>query len=134
MVFITSFLFQNCSENINLKKENPSNLFESCMETFSDEIKCREMQEKSERKSVSLSNTEQGNIFIRQELIDLLELKSKLYVLELLGEPDDKNIDGSGKEYFLYTRPLTKYSQKSIPDKQLIIIFRKGHVTKVLHK
>jgi len=105
------------------------------METFSDEIKCKEMQDKSEKKlSISGSNIDSGNLYIRQELKDLLDTKSKLYVLELLGEPEEKSIDGAGKEYFIYSRPVSKYSQKSQPDKQIIVIFRRGQVTKVLHK
>ncbi len=112
-----------------------SNIYDSCMETFFDEIKCKEMQEKSEKKIISpSSNIETGNLYIRQELNDLLDTKSKLYVLELLGEPEEKSIDGGGKEYFIYSRPISKYSQKSSPDKQIIVIFKRGQVTKVLHK
>jgi hypothetical protein len=105
------------------------------METFSDDLKCKEMQDKSEKRSVPPSaNIEMGNLYIRQELNDLLDSKSKLYVLELLGEPDEKSIDGGGKEYFIYSKPISKYSIKSSPDKQIIVIFKRGQVTKVLHK
>jgi hypothetical protein len=136
--FVSNLVFQfSCSEQSSFqKKEMTYNIFESCMETFLDEIKCKEMQDKSEKKSVTppSANTETRNLYIRQELNDLLDTKSKLYVLELLGEPEDKSIDGGGKEYFIYSRPITKYSQKSSPDKQIIVIFKRGQVTKVLHK
>ena len=124
-----------CADQTIQKKEIASNIFESCMETFSDEIKCKEMQDKSEKRSVlPITNIETGNLYIRQELNDLLDTKSKLYVLELLGEPEEKSIDGGGKEYFIYSRPISKYSKKSSPDNQIIVIFRRGQVTKVLHK
>jgi hypothetical protein len=106
------------------------------METFADEEKCNQflekVQVKKQNKNPSNSTTEK--LFIRDELKNLLDTKSKLYVLELLGEPDEKSSDGSGREFYKYLKPIARYSPMHDPDSEIIIIFKRGIVTKVTHK
>jgi hypothetical protein len=130
-LFINQFFYCSTPEQ---KKNN--NLFLSCMETFADEEKCNQflekVQVKKQNKNPSNSTTEK--LFIRDELKNLLDTKSKLYVLELLGEPDEKSSDGSGREFYKYLKPIARYSPMHDPDSEIIIIFKRGIVTKVTHK
>jgi hypothetical protein len=59
--------------------------------------------------------------------------KSKLGVITSIGEPDERTQDGSGQEFFFYRKPLTRYSPEHDPDKEIVIVFRREFVTRVLH-
>ncbi len=130
LVFCCLHSFASDQENQTKK------IFESCMETFSDEIKCKELTQKTNTKSnneqVHISE-ENKKLFNRNELKNSLMMKSKPYVLNLLGEPDKIHKDGAGKEYFHYYRPITRLNESSSPDRKITIIFVKGMVSRILH-
>lgn len=75
-----------------------------------------------------------GGLFIRDELIDRLQIQNKPYVLELLGEPDEKIQLAAGRERWIYNRPLTCYSKKHPPDRQFTVVLRSDRVIKIFYK
>jgi hypothetical protein len=131
LIFI--YLPFNCSSP---EPKKTNNLFLSCMETFADEEKCNQFLEKVQvkKQNKNPSDSSADKLFLRDELKNLLDTKSKLYVLELLGEPDEKSSDGSGREFYKYFKPIARYSPQHDPDREIIIIFKRGIVTKVTHK
>lgn len=136
------FSFSHCSLFQTQEKQSTSeSLYKSCMETFSDEVKCKEMEKKAIEKGqvekpkrvVELTPEEESKLLIRDELKNLLMMKNKVFVIEKLGEPDMKKKDGSGKEYYHYYRPITRFSVEHDPDKELIIVFTREMVNRILH-
>ncbi len=128
------FFFSNCQSSHSKTKIN---LFESCMESFKDEVKCYQFLSNIGSSSPTqnkLDAVRENNLYIRNELKDLLDTKSKSYVIEKLGEPEEKYSDGSGREFFKYTRAISRYSKKHDPDIEIIIIFSRNFVTKIVHK
>jgi hypothetical protein len=118
--------------------KSKTTLFDSCMETFKDEGKCLQFLSMVDPSlpptQKSLDSAQDQNIYIRNELKDLLDTKSKSYVIEKLGEPEEKYTDGSGREFYKYIRPISRYSKNHDPDIEIIIIFRRNFVTKIVHK
>lgn len=122
---------------------NKQALFENCMSTFEDETKCKKLLEKSEedlrseeekRKRIreSLSTEERDGLKIRSKLKDDLQNQSKPFVKSYIGEPD--RIDtGGDRVYWVYTRPIARYSVEHDPDEEIIVIFRRNLVERVNH-
>lgn len=127
------------------ESKSPKQLYTECMETFSDDSKCKEFVLKSiPDADISLlgQNADPNavqtaeNIFIRSELTRSLMSQNKLFVKGKIGEPDEKRIVNSwapGMEEWVYYRPISKYAEGSRPDKEIKILFSKGAVLKVTH-
>lgn len=97
------------------------------MEKFHDEKNCREMLGIKEEKQVD------GKVyFIRKELKNHLFNKSKEYVIEKIGNPDEILETGSGT-YFKYNRAITRYSLRTPPDKDFTVVFIRGHVSQFFY-
>lgn len=111
-------------------EKNPKAMFESCVRSFSDEEKCHTMIYGDPKVPESTGT----GLFLRGELIERLQIQSKSYVRELLGEPDEKIFDGTGRERWIYTRPLTQYSKSSKPDREFTVIIRTERVVRVIYK
>ena len=108
-------------------------LFNTCMETFSDEKKCDEFVNKSKNKKEQLE-TSDSKIFIRKDLKNLLDTKTYLYVREIIGDPEETMQDAAGRDHWIYKRPICRYSPSHPPDKEFTVIFKKGRVSQILHK
>jgi len=132
-LIISINLLFNCSAS---EPKKTNNVLLSCLETFADEEKCSQLLEKVQvkKQNKNLSDSSNDKLFLREDLKNLLDTKSKLYVLELLGEPDEKSSDGSGREFYKYFKPIARYSTMHDPDKEIIIVLKRGIVTKVTHK
>ena len=59
--------------------------------------------------------------------------KSKLAVIKSIGEPEERSMDGNGQDFFIYRKPLTRYSAEHDPDKEIIVVFKREQVSRVLH-
>lgn len=129
------FFFFNCQSKHSKTKIN---LFESCIESFKDEVKCYQFLSKIGSSPPAQNKLDddvrEKNLYIRNELKDLLDTKSKSFVIEKLGEPEEKYTDGSGREFFKYTRPISRYSPNHDPDIEILIVIKRGFVNKVIHK
>jgi hypothetical protein len=111
-----------------------------CMETIKEKEKCEALVKKSEdrekeneAKKVKLTEEQMAGLEIRDNFKDKMMGKSKLGVITSIGEPDERTQDGSGQEFFFYRKPLTRYSPEHDPDKEIVIVFRREFVTRVLH-
>lgn len=137
LFYTICLVFFCCSLSLSKDQQTQTqSLFKSCMETFLDEVKCKELVEKANIKSTNESlniSEDSKKLFDRNELKNSLMMKSKPYVLNLLGEPDKIQKDGAGKEYFHYYRPITRLNESSSPDKKITIIFVRGLVSRILH-
>ena len=114
--------------------------FKDCMETIKEKEKCEALVKKSEdrekeneAKKVKLTEEQMAGLEIRDNFKDKMMGKSKLGVITSIGEPDERTQDGSGQEFFFYRKPLTRYSPEHDPDKEIVIVFRREFVTRVLH-
>ncbi|WP_411823682.1 hypothetical protein [Leptospira sp. 'Mane'] len=123
--------------------KNKQALYDHCMETFKDDEKCKSFLEKSEadlktseeiRKEqvAKLSKEQLAGLKLRQEIKDTLVSKNNLFVKEYLGEPDEIKHFGD-REYWVYTRPVSKYKPDSVPDEEITVIFRRAMVERVNH-
>jgi len=112
-------------------QKDPKTLYKSCIESFSDEEKCHTMIYGTPAYSGDLPPT---GLFLRGELIERLQIQSKNYVRELLGEPDEKIFEGTGRERWIYKRPLTQYTKSSRPDREFTVLIRTERVVKVYYR
>ncbi|WP_233440821.1 hypothetical protein [Leptospira biflexa] len=114
------------------------------MKTFQDEAKCKEFMsnsvkdiqsddEKREEELAKLTTEQLAGLKLRQEIKDTLPGKNATFVKDFIGEPDEIK-RGGDREYWVYRRPISKYSGESKPDKEITVIFRRSLVEKVLHK
>ena len=122
------------------KVQVDENFFKDCMETIKEKEKCEALVKKSEdrekeneAKKVKLTEEQMAGLEIRDNFKDKMMGKSKLGVITSIGEPDERTQDGSGQEFFFYRKPLTRYSPEHDPDKEIVIVFRREFVTRVLH-
>lgn len=140
---ITTFAVLNCSSSQDVQMKNKQALYDNCMETFKDEVKCKSFLEKSEadlktseeirREQVAkLSKEQLAGLKIRQDIKDTLASKNNLFVKEYLGEPDEIKHYGD-REYWVYTRPVSKYKPDSDPDEEITVVFRRTMVERVNH-
>lgn len=122
------------------KVQVDENFFKDCMETIKEKEKCEALVKKSEdrekeneAKKNKLTEEQMAGLEIRDNFKDRMMGKSKLGVITSIGEPDERTQDGSGQEFFFYRKPLTRYSPEHDPDKEIVIVFRREFVTRVLH-
>ncbi len=106
------------------------------MKTFQDESKCKEFikssakdlqseEERREEELAKLSAEQLAGLKLRKEIKDTLPGKNGLFVKSYLGDPDEIK-RGGDREYWVYTRPLSKYEPDSVPDKEITVIFRRS--------
>jgi hypothetical protein len=136
-------LFPKKSEEVNNDLAKAETVYKNCMETFADEVKCKELSEKtkharnkeeaeSSSRQVVLTEEQEKNIWNRSDLKNKFMTKSKLAVLEQFGEPDDRYND-SMKEHLIYRRPISRYSIKHDPDKEIRFIIVRNQVSLIQH-
>lgn len=111
-------------------QNDPKTLYKSCIESFSDEQKCHTLI----YGTPPSGDLPPSGLFLRGELIERLQIQSKSYVRELLGEPDEKIFEGTGRERWIYKRPLTRYSNSARPDREFTVLIRTERVVKVYYK
>lgn len=142
LILITLFLTASCARTLEVK--NQESLFENCMKTFQDEIKCREFMSKSakdiqsedekrEEVLAQLTVEQLAGMKLRKDIKDTLPGKNGNFVREYIGDPDEIK-RGGDREYWVYKRPISKYSGESPPDKEITVIFRRYFVEKVDYK
>jgi hypothetical protein len=140
LTYTTMILVIHCAHQ-DLKISNKEDLFRNCMETFEDEKKCSSLIEKSKKDLLSqeeirkeqiakLTKEELDGLKNRQEMKDVLASRNKQFVLQYIGYPDEK-ISNADREYWIYTRPVSKYAPGYDPDREVTVILRRGHVEKV---
>ncbi|TGK00678.1 hypothetical protein EHO59_12080 [Leptospira semungkisensis] len=124
--------------------KTPKQLYAECMATFQDDAKCKEFVLKSIPdadvtilgQNAVAGPVDPSSLKIRADLIKSLLYQNKIFVKELIGEPDEKrtiNNWAPGMEEWVYTRPISKYAEGSRPDRELRLHFQKGTVVRVLH-
>ncbi|WP_243401379.1 hypothetical protein [Leptospira harrisiae] len=142
LVLITLFVTASCARTLEVK--NQENLFENCMKTFQDEIKCREFMSKSakdiqsddekrEEVLAQLTVEQLAGMKLRKDIKDTLPGKNGNFVREYIGDPDEVK-HGGDREYWVYKRPISKFSGDSLPDKEITVIFRRSFVERVEYK
>ncbi|MFB5649751.1 hypothetical protein ACE5IS_03810 [Leptospira wolffii] len=129
--------------NSGRETKTPKELYAECMSTFSDDSKCKEFVLKSipdadpNLLGEQAPSSEEGQkLLIRANLIKSLQTQNKLYVRNLLGNPDEEktiNNWSPGMEEWVYYRPISKFAEGSRPDKEIRIRFQRGAVLKVLY-
>ncbi|TGM05411.1 hypothetical protein [Leptospira jelokensis] len=142
-LFISILAFGlTCTKTVQVK--NQENLFENCMKTFQDEAKCKEFMSSSakdiqteeqlrEEELARLTQEQLAGLKLRKEIKDTLPGKNGNFVKEYIGEPDELK-RGGDREYWIYKRPISKYDGESLPDREIIVIFRRSFVEKVDYK
>ncbi len=134
------FSFVDCKSS-ETQITNKQALYDRCMETFQDQLKCKDFLSKSEEdlKSESEKKKEQrknltaeglSGLKIREEMKDTLVSKNKIFVLSYLGEPE-KKIQSGDRDYWVYTRPISRYSPDHDPDEEVTVVLRRGQVDRV---
>lgn len=129
----------SCARTLEVK--NQESLFENCMKTFKDEVKCREFMsssakeiqsEEQQREATLAQLTEEqlAGMKLRKDIKDTLPGKNGNFVREYIGDPDEIK-RGGDREYWVYKRPISKYDSESLPDKEITVIFRRSFVEKV---
>ncbi|WP_232373710.1 hypothetical protein [Leptospira chreensis] len=114
------------------------------MKTFQDEVKCRDFMSKSAKDMQSedekreevlaqLTAEQLAGMKLRQEIKDTLPGKNGNFVRGYIGDPDEIK-RGGDREYWVYKRPISKFSGESPPDKEITVIFRRYFVEKVDYK
>lgn len=142
LILITLFATASCARTLEVK--NQDSLFENCMKTFQDEVKCREFMstsakdiqsedQKREEVLAQLTVEQLAGMKLRKEIKDTLPGKNGNFVREYIGDPDEVK-RGGDREYWVYKRPISKFSGDSLPDKEITVIFRRSFVEKVDYK
>ncbi|MBM9545511.1 hypothetical protein JWG40_00660 [Leptospira sp. 201903074] len=142
LILITLFTTASCARTLEVK--NQDSLFENCMKTFQDEVKCREFMstsakdiqsedQKREEVLAQLTVEQLAGMKLRKEIKDTLPGKNGNFVREYIGDPDEVK-RGGDREYWVYKRPISKFSGDSLPDKEITVIFRRSFVEKVDYK
>ncbi|PJZ81855.1 hypothetical protein CH359_07810 [Leptospira meyeri] len=142
LVLIVLFVTATCARTLEVK--NQESLFENCMKTFQDETKCREFmsksakdiqsdEEKREEVLAQLTTEQLAGMKLRKEIKDTLPGKNGNFVREYIGDPDEVK-HGGDREYWVYKRPISKFSGDSLPDKEITVIFRRSFVERVEYK
>lgn len=130
-IFLLFWFPQNIQGEDNL-------LLKDCMETVKDVDKCHALVKRNKERKEADQNkaeklTEEGkDLKIRKKIKNDLQGKNKLYVIKYLGEPDERQ-NGPDYELFIYKSPKSRYSEDSPIDKEITVIFRRGHVSEVRH-
>lgn len=112
-------------------------LYTDCLETVKDKEKCTELLKKTkesyEDKKLASTQDFGSSILLRQNIKDSLQSKNKLYVINYLGEPDERLKNGPDYDLFVYKRPVSRRTKTSDPDREITIVFRRELVTEVVH-
>lgn len=139
-ICMTLLLILGCSSSEKKKVEVDETFYKDCLETIKDKDKCdtlvkktEDREKEKEAKQIKLTEEQMAGLEIRDDFKNRMMGKSKLGVITSIGEPDERISDGSGQEFFHYRKPLTRYSPEHDPDKEIIIVFRREFVTRVLH-
>ncbi|MDF3819553.1 hypothetical protein P3G55_06565 [Leptospira sp. 96542] len=144
IVFLLLLFFgTNVCKSSEVQVTNKQALFQNCMETFEDEARCKKLLEKSEADlrteaeeqklaRENLTKEQKDGLKIRSVVKDSLQSQNKGFVKNYLGEPD-KIEHGGDREYWVYTRPVTRYSVENDPDEELTVIFRRNKVERINH-
>ncbi|HMV40916.1 MAG TPA: hypothetical protein PK079_16840 [Leptospiraceae bacterium] len=137
---ITTLLLFYCVSQDKKKVEIDDTFYKDCMETIKEKEKCdalvkkaEDREKEKEAKQEKLTEEQMAGLEIRDDFKNRMMGKSKLGVISSIGEPDERIYDGSGQEFFHYKKPLTRYSPEHDPDKEIIVVFRREYVTRVLH-
>jgi hypothetical protein len=117
------------------------NFLKDCIETVGDKTKCESLAKKADERDTTkkieqekLTKEQMKGLELRSDFKERMLGKTRSYVIETLGKPDQEYSDGGGMEYFSYQKkPLTRYSPEHDPDKEIIIVFRRNFVTRVDH-
>lgn len=142
LILLVIAFVTKCNQTVQVK--NQENLFENCLKTFQDEVKCKEFmsssakdiqseEQKREEELAKLSKEQLAGLKLRKEIKDTLPGKNGNFVKGFIGEPDEIK-RGGDREYWVYKRPLSKYDPESMPDREIIVIFKRSFVEKVDHK
>lgn len=141
-IFITFLilLLPYCNTPPSNNAQVDDTFYADCIEIIKDEIKCEalikkreERQNENQTKQIQLTEEQMQGLEIRDSFKNRMMGKSKFAVIHSVGEPDERGTDGSGQEFFYYRKPLTRYSTAHDPDKEIIIVFRREFVTRVIH-
>ncbi|MCE9501411.1 MAG: hypothetical protein K8R21_13070 [Leptospira sp.] len=135
----TSFLFLlHCASE--QKVQVDENFYKDCMQTVADKAKCdalvkktEDREKEKEAQTVKLTEEQMQGLKLRSDVKSVLYGKSKLYVVNYLGEPDERSGGSTDLEYFIYRRPVARYSPEHDPDIEIIVQFRRGFVNRVNH-
>ncbi len=136
-------LLNQCASSNEVQMKDKEALYQNCMVTFKDELKCKEFLDKSEselktteekrrEQIASLSKEQLAGLKLREDIKDVLPGKNNVFVRNYLGEPDEIKYYGE-RIYWEYYRPVSKFSPESEPDEKVTVIFRKILVEKVEH-
>jgi len=139
-MFGLSFWLQSCL-SAPTQISNREALYQNCMETFQEEMKCKDLLKKSEEnlkteeekkreKRINLSQEDKNSLKIRDEMKDLIISRNKLFVISYIGEPDKKETSAD-RDYWIYSRPISRYSTEHDPDDEVTVIFRRGQVERI---
>ncbi len=139
----STILLNHCASSGEVQMKNKEALYTNCMDTFKDEVKCKTFLDKSEAELVSdeekrkeqvknLSKEQLAGLKLRSDVKDTVQSQNKVFVKEYLGEPDEV-ARGNDREYWIYKRPITKYSPDHDPDKEVTVIFKRDRVERVNH-
>ncbi|MBK8396478.1 MAG: hypothetical protein IPL26_14745 [Leptospiraceae bacterium] len=114
--------------------------YKDCMETIQEKEKCdtlvkkrEDREKKREIEQIKLTEEQLQGLELRDSFKNRMMGKSKLAVIKDLGDPDERTRDGGAQDFFYYRKPLTRFSAEHDPDKEIIIVFRKEFVSRVLH-
>ncbi len=140
LVLFSFLQISHCSSE-QKKVQVDETFYKDCMETIKEKEKCDALVKRSEdrekenaAKQIKLTEAQMAGLELRDTFKDRMMGKSKLGVISSIGEPDERSQDGSGQEFFhYYKKPLTRYSPEHDPDKEIIVVFRREFVTRVLH-
>lgn len=113
-----------------------ASFLKDCMDTVRDRGKCEEFLRKTKERLHEEHKTENhgSGLKIRSEIKSTLQGKNKLYVIQYLGEPDERQKNGPDYEHFVYTRPISQKTESSKPDLEIRVIFRRELVSRVRHQ
>lgn len=139
LLFICVFFQINCITK-QQKIQVDETFAKDCMETIQDKEKCDELikkreerEKEKEAKQIKLTEEQLQGLEIRDSFKDRMMGKSKLAVIKSIGEPEERTMDGNGQDFFIYRKPLTRYSAEHDPDKEIIVVFKREQVSRVLH-
>jgi len=130
--------------DVNSDLASVESVYNNCMETFKDDVKCKELSGKTkvarEReeaakspRKVELTPEQEKSLWIRDEMKNKFMSKSKLAVLETFGEPEARNLDTSGREHLIYKRPISRYSKDHDPDIEIRFLVLRNQVSQIFH-
>jgi hypothetical protein len=131
--FFISIFVLNCTANSRESNPNYEHLLKDCIDTFNDKEKCSKLISKNEDSSNKNESIE-STLFIRSELKNLLFGKNTNFVIEKIGEPDEKIFLPNDKITYIYKKPITRYSLNHPADIEFSIVLQRGKAVDFKHK